>query len=167
MNRLSALIALLIVPVLLSAKGDTIRITIKGGNLAAPIEITDPALITRFNVWSGPGTQPASSDGTRMPGEGRGLIVDWSRGTAEPPKGAQIYEVLFETSGHNPGTYAVRYLIDPSTNQGYVYIPGKTDPSYRDNTWLIYRGIEGNWFHAWREWEAVAHPLVANAPKTR
>jgi len=41
-------LAFLIAPILLSAKGDTIRITITGGDLAAPIEITDPVIAGRF-----------------------------------------------------------------------------------------------------------------------
>ena len=48
-----------------------------------------------------------------------------------------------------------------------MYLPGKTDAGYRNNVWLIYRGIEGNWFHAWNEWENLAHPLIAEAgPRT-
>jgi hypothetical protein len=94
------------------------------------------------------------------------LIVDWSRGVAELPKGLQVYEVSFLTTRRDPSTYVVRYLADPSTNQGYLYLPGKTDAEYRDNVWLIYRGIEGNWFHAWSAWERIAHPLIANVLKT-
>lgn len=91
------------------------------------------------------------------------MIVDWSRGVVDAPKGLPIYEVSFVTTRRNPGTYVVRYAMDPSTNQGYVYLPGKSDAGYRDNVWLIYRGIEGNWFHAWSEWEKLAHPLIAKA----
>jgi hypothetical protein len=60
---LSASLALLIVPVQLSAKGDTVRITIKGGDLAAPIEITDRAVAAYFRVWSGPGTKSQRAAG--------------------------------------------------------------------------------------------------------
>jgi len=154
---LTATVVLLIAPVQLSAKGDTVRITITGGDLAAPIEITDPAVAARFHVWSGPGTSSS---------EAHGLNIDWSRGVVEPPKGLQIYEVSFVTTRRNPSTYVVGYAIDSSTNQGYVYLPGKTDAAYRNNVWLIYRGIEGNWFHAWNEWEKLAHPLIAKARTT-
>jgi hypothetical protein len=152
---LTASLALLIVPAHLSAKGNTVRIIIHGGDLAAPIEIADPKVTERFQVWCGPGT---SSN------EPQGLIVDWSRGVAEPPRGFQIYEVSFLTTRRM--TYVVRYLIDSSTNERYVYLPGKTDAGYRGNVWLIYRGNEGNWFHAWSAWEKVAHPLIAKAGKT-
>jgi len=73
--------------------------------------------------------------------ERQGLIVDWSRGIAKPPKDLPVYEVSIVTSRRNPGTYVVLYVIDPATDQGYVYLPGKGDPAYRDNTWLIYRGV--------------------------
>lgn len=153
---LSAIALLLAAPLQLFGKGDTVGITITGADLAAPIEITDPA-VARFRVWSGPGT---SSN------EPQGLNVDWARGIVEPPKGLQVYEVSFVTTRGNPGTYVVRYALDPSTNQGYVYIPGNTDSGYRDNVWLIYRGIEGHWFHAWSEWEKLANPLIAKSRTT-
>jgi len=153
---LLALLALLVLPAHLSAKGNTIRITITGGNLAVPIEITDPAVVARFHVWTGPGT---SSN------EPQGLIVDWSRGVARPPKDVPVYEILFLTTRTDHSTYRVSYLVDPSTDEGYVYLPGKGEAGYLDNVWLIYRGIEGHWFHAWNAWKELAHPLIAKARK--
>jgi hypothetical protein len=133
------------------AKEDTVRITINGGDLAAPIEIADPAVVKRYNVWAGRGT---SSD------EPNGVSIDWTRGIAEPPKGVAVYEVSFVTTRRNPGTYVVRYAIDAASHRGYVYLPGKTDPGYWDNVFLIYRKVEGNWFHAWDEWEKLANPMI-------
>jgi len=153
----NASLLLLIAALPLFAKGTTVRITITGGDLAAPIEITDP-LVAGFHVWSGAGT---SSN------ESQGFIVDWSRGITQPPNIRQVYDVSFFTTRRDPGTYVVRYGIDPSTNQGYVYLPGKNDAAYGDNTWLIYRGVEGNWFHAWNAWEQIEHPLIAKALKNR
>lgn len=57
-----------------------------------------------------------------------------------------------------PNTYRVLYQIDPSTGNGYVYIPGKEHLAYKDNTWLILRFVEGKWLRAWNEWETLAHP---------
>ena len=51
-----------------------------------------------------------------------------------------VYEVSFVTTRRDSGTYIVRYVIDPATNHGYVYLPGKRDSEYWSNTWLIYRG---------------------------
>ena len=106
---LAALVALLVIPAHLSAKGNTIRITIKGGNLAVPIEITDPAVAARFHVWTGPGTSP---------NDPQGLIVDWSRGIATPPKNLPVYQILFLTTRTDRSTYRVSYVVDPSSGEG-------------------------------------------------
>lgn len=143
----------LMLPLIAFAKGDTIRIVIRGGTLSAPIEITEPSLVNRFNVWSGPGTGPAVDP--------EGLNVDWLRGIVHPPNGLESYVVSFVTTRSNPSTYVVRYAVDPVSKQGYVYIPGKAEASYRDNVWLIYRGIEGNWFYASKTWQALADPLIS------
>ncbi len=51
----AVLVLLLIVsiPAPVLAKGNTVRIIIKGGHLTAPIEISDPIVLTKFNVWTG------------------------------------------------------------------------------------------------------------------
>ena len=159
---------LLIAPSFLHAKGNTIRIIITGGDLAAPIEISDLAITTQFHVWAGPGTGRMVGGKTLVSQDEPGLIIDWPGGIVEPPpKGLQIYNVSLVTTRTNPSTYTVRYAIDPATKNGYVYVPGKADPEYRDNTWLIYRGNEGNWFNAWSEWEKVARPLIAKNSRSR
>ena len=140
--------------VVLFAKGETIRITITGGGLTTPIEITGANVVQRFRVWSGPGT---SSN------EAIWLNVDSSPGAARPPQGLPEYEVSFVTTSEHPGAYRVRYVFDPGANRGYVYIPGKKDPEYRDNVGLILRFVEGGWFHASKQWESLVAPLLANA----
>ena len=152
---LSAMLPLAI-PVF-SAGGSTVRITISGGDLAEPVEITEPKVAACFHVWSGRGTSS---------GEPQSFIIDWLKGKAGAPKGHPVYQVSFITTRQNRNTYVVSYVIDPSTKQGYVYLPGKTDPGYEDNVWLIYRGVEGHWFYAWSEWESLIHPLIAKARKT-
>lgn len=156
-----AILTALASPSPLPAKGDTVRIVIRGANLPAPVEITDPKITVRFRVWSGPGTSRRMG-GTLLPNPDETLIVNWAR-PADPPKGLQVYDVLFETTRRNPSTYVLRYAIDPSTGEGLVYVPGRADPEFFDNTFLIYRGVEGSWFHAWRVWDEIARPLIANA----
>jgi hypothetical protein len=83
------LVVISALPVTLTAKEKTLKITVSGGNLATPVEITDPKILDNFNVWTGPGT---SSN------EDEGFIVQWSRGaTAEPPSRLSRYLVSFYT----------------------------------------------------------------------
>jgi hypothetical protein len=142
----------------LHAKGDTVRIVVRGAALSAPIEITDTAVARLFNIWEGPGTSSNAQ---------QGFIVDWSREIPGPPNNALIFDVSFVTTRQNPGTYVVRYAIDTSTKEGYVYIPGKGDAAYRDNVWLILRGVEGRWFHASSAWQSLADPLISRAGNAR
>src|SRR6185312_10017507 len=116
--------------------------------------IADASAIAPFQVWTGPGTSTKDE---------QGLNVDWSRGVAAAPQGVRIYEVSFVTSRSDHSTYVVRYAVDPNTYEGYVYIPGKADAGYKDNVWMIYRGNEGNWFHASADWDRFAQPLIAKA----
>ena len=160
--------ALLLVTLSIFAKGEMIRITIRGGHLSVPIEITAPDALARFHMGHGPGNFEVLN-GNRIPRyKPQSFIVDWSRGTVKPPQGLRVYQILFVMKFTDyDRTYIVRYAIDPSTNQGYVYIPGEADAEYADNTRFILRGVEGNWFHAWSKWEELAHPLLATANRTR
>jgi hypothetical protein len=144
---------------------DTVRITISGGDLRTPVEITDSATTDMFRVWAGPGNFRREPDGSTAPVEfDHGFIVDWSRGSVPPPDGnATTYTVDFTTSRSDRNVYRVRYRIDAATGDGYVYLPGKGEEGYADNTWMILRGVEGKWFHAWGQWEQVSLPLIAAA----
>ena len=145
----SALLALLllIAPTHLFAKAETTRITISGSNLKAPIQISDPDVVKKFQVW------------------GKSLIIDESAGrVAQPPQGFERYEVRFYAKFPEERlVYVVFYEYDFSTHRGYVYLPGKNDPSYWLNMRSIVRGGEGYWFRAWDEWDTVATPLIARA----
>jgi len=57
---------------------------------------------------------------------------------------------------------------DPSGEQGYIYLPGRTDEWYRLNTRAILHGdgLEGHWFRATSAWQRVVKPLVAH-PRQR
>src|ERR1700751_4953196 len=143
-------------PTLLLAKGETVRMTIQGPGLVAPIEITDPSTLKNFRVWTGPGT---SSN------ESQGLIIEWSRGFSErPPKESlRIHSLVLRRSPEGETRYAVLYAYDGSTSEGFVYLPGKGDPSYWLNGSSILHGLEGHWFHAWSAWDSVARALIKAA----
>jgi hypothetical protein len=92
-------------PSSLRAKGITTRIVIEGLNLSAPIEITDPQILSNFAVWTGPGTSLNESAGqTTYPD---GFVIRWPEGpTAEPSKELPQYQVSFYTTdrkGPNSG----------------------------------------------------------------
>ena len=112
---------------LLLAKGDTVKTTIEGPALRAPIEITDSA-VRQFNIWSGPGT--SSFDGSQ------GFIIDWSNRAAAAPVGLHHYKVSYY-EGCNPKelsacwtaepslAYVVVYDYAASAGEGFVYLPGE------------------------------------------
>lgn len=157
---------LVTVPLELFAKADTCKITINGADLKGPIEITDPNILANFNVWAGVGTSSTSS-GVTTQGD-RGFIIDWPRGAVtERPKGLTRYQVSFHAKLPDERlVYVVIYEYDPANDQGYVYLPGKTDEWYQLNVGTIFRGVEGNWFFARDAWERIARPLITRAKGT-
>src|SRR5437867_4508843 len=120
------------VPTLLLAKGDTVKITIESPALAAPIEITDPA-VPQFNIWSG-------------------FIIDSNKRLEEIPQGLRQYRVSFyegcdpkESSACHTAepslAYVVTYAYDASAEgDGFVYLPGGHDEFAGLNMRHIYRG---------------------------
>jgi hypothetical protein len=157
-----ALAAIVALPISLSAKGVTTRITITGGSLAAAIDITDPVVLESFQIWAGPGTYAGGTEGRE------GLIVNWIAGAIERPPTAARYEVSFyvtpKRSSPRPEeqpAYVVYYDRDRD-GLGYVYLPGRTDRWYEVNTRTILRGAgrEGSWFHSTARWNSVVAPLL-------
>jgi hypothetical protein len=153
---LSVLVPFLLVaiPAEVFAKADTSKITIKGADLEAPIEITDLKTLAKFSVWTGPGT---SCTGSGCPGtsakQTESFIVDWSQAVAEPASGLQRYEVSFYAKTPNERLiYVVFYEYDPATEHGYIYLPGRAEKWYRLNVSTIFHGVEGKWFRAWTVW---------------
>jgi hypothetical protein len=141
----------------LLAKANTVKITIKGSNFKTPIEISDPKILANFQVWAGPGT---SSN------EKQGLIIDWSQGPVVLRGHGgmyQNYQVSFHTGPNDQIAYVVLYGFSPGEEQGYVYLPGESDPWYGLNVRTVFRGVEGKLFRAWDAWERVARPLIEKA----
>jgi hypothetical protein len=153
-----------------SAKGPTTRIVVSSVLLSNPIEITDANIVKEFQVWTGPGTRSCIGGITNCVEGTEGFIVDWLSGTVDQPRsGLQRYEVSFYTidarlpvqQSTEHLAYVVSFEYDPSTSQGYVYLPGKGDQWFGLNSATIHRGNEGNWFRASGAWQDVVVPLIA------
>jgi len=150
-------------PVALLAKGETTRITITGDRPDQSVSITEPATLAAFNVWSGYGTFSGPS-GQEIQGS-EGFIIDWPAGpVASRPLGLRQYEVKFYVRRRNAAAeqlaYVVLYEPGTSSSEGFVYLPGRSDQTYRLNVQAISRGVEGNWFRASRAWQNVVAPLL-------
>jgi hypothetical protein len=153
-----------------SAKGETVKIAIAGGDLSEPITLTDAEVLRPFNVWAGPGTGGTVNGVSWRSTEG--FIIEWTAGTvSERPKDLPRYEVSFYMNVSNRfdsgPTYIVFYENDRATGNGYVYLPGRDDPQYRRNVFAIIRHIEGNWFHASRAWQSAVTPLLNRTAQRR
>ena len=130
---------LLAVTMLVSAplaysKGAPDKITITGGGLSQQIDVIDPDTLKAYNPWGG-------------------QFIDWSRGvTNVSPQGPQTYEVQFlkkSDRGDIKVIYAVLYAPGNSGEPGYVYLPGRGEKWYRQNTGTILRdGDDGRWHYA-------------------
>lgn len=135
-----------------SAKGPTTKITISGGGLSSEIEISDQRVLDLSNVWGG-------------------QFIDRSKGSVkEPPRGLSTYEIWFYTKVADKGLtrrYVVYYSPDPSTGEGYIYLPGKGQPWYWTNVSAILReGEDGRWNRVSPIWEQLIKPVIARAEAT-
>ena len=143
----------------LLGKAKTVKIAIEGTNFKTPIEISDPTVLAKFQVWTGPGT---SSN------EKQGFIIDWSQGPVkEMPKVHGVmfhgYQVSFHIAPNDRIAYVAYYAFSPGEEQGYVYLPGESDKWYGLNVRTVFRRVEGKSFRAWDAWERVARPLIEKA----
>ncbi len=146
---LALLLILLGTPRAACAKGSTVKITISGGALRGAIEVTDARILNLSNVWVG-------------------KFLDGSRGSVkEPPPGLGPYEVSFYVKLADDNArkmYVVYYYPNPSTEQGYIYLPGKGETPYSLNVRAIGRqGRDGKWNFASPAWEDLIKPVIARA----
>jgi hypothetical protein len=156
-----------------SAKGRTVAIEIKGATLTMPITISDADIVSRFNIWNGPGVRVNGQPDHLNPDKEFGRFIDWPKGTVgERRTGVQRYEVTFriETEGarNDAATkYLVLYEFDPTAAGGYIYLPRANDRSVAGgapaNGGLIYHGVEGNWFNSTDAWERLVRPVIERA----
>lgn len=149
------------------AKGTTTKITLTETRRGTSVQLTDPSILQRFNVWAGRGTFVTIA-GRETKEASEGFIIDWSAGVVgAPPTYFPRYEVKFFVRDPNSATeklvYVVYYVHDPSSRRGFVYLPGRSDEMYRLNVRAIHRGEnrEGNWFRASLAWYETVERTIA------
>lgn len=140
----SAVVALMFaVPIVAAEIKATIKITIAAPTLPGPFEITsDSMLLSQSHVYKG----------------------SFIGAVAKAPDAALTrYTITFDIQtleGLKEAAYVVQYCVD-STGEGYVYLPGRGDPSHRRNISTILRdGQDGNWHRASEEWSAAIRPYL-------
>jgi hypothetical protein len=163
---IAVLFSLVWVPVILLAKGPTLKITIEGAGLSSPIEITDESVLEKFQVWAGAGNYVMDPHTRKVTPVTEGFIVDWKKGPVgdkQPMMALPQYKVSFHVIHDRPRSYVVFYAIDPATGKGYVYLPGEGEPYWASNVFMIGRRVEGNWLNATDAWTHFAKPTIEQA----
>ena len=101
-------LAILALPVVAWSKGETIQIDIDGADLTSPIEITDPAIVSKFNIWNGPGVSTSSYGVPNPPAyldpnRPAGRFIDWPEGIIKTrPENLDRYQVTFRIARRTP-----------------------------------------------------------------
>ena len=142
------------------AKGATVKIVVRGNDLAEPVIITDDTIVSRFNIWSGPSSKSCSK-GAECRTDYSGNYIDFPSGIVpEPPAGQLEFEVEFFVASARDGTvldetYKVRYAMIPGEAGGFFYVPMGNS--------FIYHGIEDNWLKSAESWEILVRPVIESS----
>ena len=126
------------------AKGPAAKILIWGPDLKEPVEISDQQALLQFSPL----------------GE---KYFDRQKGPLPAhPNTDRLYQVFLYEKDDNDQlqvAYAFQYAPGPP---GIIYIPGRDEPWHNVNIGTISRGstIEGHWFYASPEWDALWQEVV-------
>jgi hypothetical protein len=138
----------------LYAKGRTVKLSVTGPNLAAPVDVTDPAALA--NVWG-------------MTGSSCAVPTNLYGANADVPKQSLArYRVSFHVMPHGDKQtqvmYQVAYVFDPSANRGYVYFPGPGEDGHELNSGTIVREKNaGKWYEAGEAWSKAVNAQLGTA----
>jgi hypothetical protein len=165
MKRLAAFLSLTVALAytLVEAKGPTTKVVIKNLATGQVATLTDPNVLSHFNVWAGPGTHSGALG--QMHEGTQGFIIDWASGSIETrPANLAKYEVQFFVRHHGQGEEQLAYtvLYERGDSAGFVYLPGRSDPQFRMNVASIIRGgqYEGHWFRASADWQQAVRGVL-------
>ena len=121
------------------AKGTTVKLTLTGPGLGAPVEIVDPAVLALSNVWEG------SFIGRTM--------------AAAPQLKGPVYTVAFDVQlpeWQRAGIkrmYTVRVARDARLGLLFLYLPGRGDDAYALNASTMLRDLQdGHWHRPSAAW---------------
>ncbi|HZF31138.1 MAG TPA: hypothetical protein VE907_18635 [Gammaproteobacteria bacterium] len=144
------------------SKGPISKITVQPLGIGRTVEISDKETLGNFAIWSGPGVGGWDMVTTiPRPGEAA-FIIDWTRGQLrDGPNALTRYQVVMQVEEYAPpcNKYEVIYGVSEA-GEGYVYLPNWDETPGRCNSSLIYRGVEGNWFHSSPKWDQIVMPLL-------
>jgi len=142
MRRLFVIAFALLASIGLEAKGATVKLTLNGPGLAAPVEIVEPAILHGSNVW----------DGSFL-----GETLD-----APPPGATATHTLTFEVQTPEwmrqaPRTmYTVLLARDAKSGGLLLYLPGRGEPGYRVNVSSMLRDTQdGHWHRPSASWAAA------------
>jgi len=140
MRRFLVIALTLLATIGLEAKGPTVKITITGRGLPAPIEIVEPAILAGSNVFEGSFI---------------GETVD-----AAPQVKAPVYTVKFDVQPPQNGpvktAYAALVARDARTGALWLYLPGRGEDGYGLNVGTILRdGQDGHWHRPSAAWASA------------
>ena len=142
MRRFFVIAFALLASIGLEAKGATVKLTLNGPGLAAPVEIVEPAILHGSNVW----------DGSFL-----GETLD-----APPPGATATHTLTFEVQTPEwmrqaPRTmYTVLLARDAKSGGLLLYLPGRGEPGYRVNVSSMLRDTQdGHWHRPSASWAAA------------
>jgi hypothetical protein len=137
----------------LEAKGTTVRLTLSGPGLSAPVAIVEPAILDQSNVW-----------------EGRfiGATLD-----AAPRVAAQVYTVRFDVQPPEwmrqapRAMYTVQLARDARSGELLLYLPGRGDAGYALNVTTMLRDTDdGRWHRPSSTWASSVERYLPRAATT-
>lgn len=151
----------LIVPGVASSKGEIVSIQIDDGTpLLRTVQSSE--LAGRFSIWGSPATASAAS--------GARDFADWYAGAVPEPASVLPRTTLTLICKEGPQRevqpcHRVLYVYDPAAGHGFIYLPGDGEEGYRLNVRHIRRGVEGKWFKATTNWDALMR--LVSVPRAR
>ena len=135
----------------LEAKGTTAKLTLTGPGLTAPVEIVEPTILDRSNVWEGGflGETLDAAPRATQPAYTLNFEVQPPAWMRQPPR--PMYTVLL--------------VRDPKSGNLLLYLPGRGESGYQLNVSTMLRDMhDGHWHRPPAAW---ASAIAVYLPQAR